>query len=199
MVWLRKPWNGLLFWNFFQLFLWKKKVQTVTPVAVPVDGNESDIGDGSDKSDGSIESKTEEEVIEGETKEDIEESYSSESEEDETRGSATNGRKLNAKAKDKKVNLSWWKGKWILPKESSFVEVPLRMNETGNFSSNTSLIQFFELFCNDEIFQLTVDQSNLYNTQRSTEGYEVAVMSNRKRPRSYKKVAAVTAGEMKHF
>ena len=73
------------------------------------------------------------------------------------------------------------------------------MNETGNFSSNTSLIQFFELFCNDEIFQLTVDQSNLYNTQRSTEGYEVAVMSNRKRPRSYKKVAAVTAGEMKHF
>ena len=60
-------------------------------------------------------------------------------------------------------------------------------------------MQFFELFCNDESFQLAVDQSNLYNTQHSAEGYEVAVMSNRKRCRSYKKVAAVTVSKMKHF
>lgn len=90
-------------------------------------------------------------------------------------------------------------GKLALPKESSFDTVPLQLNETGNFSPNNSPIQFFELFCNDELFQLPVDQSNLNNTQGSTEGYEVAVMSNRKRRRSYKKVAAVTISEMKHF
>ena len=113
--------------------------------------------------------------------------------------SATNGRELKAKAKGKKWNLPLSMGKLALPKESSFDKVPLQLNETGNFSPNNSPIQIFELFCNDEFFQLPVDQSNLNNTQGSTEGYEVAVMSNRKRRRSYKKVAAVTISEMKHF
>ena len=95
--------------------------------------------------------------------------------------------------------MSWSKGKWVIPKESSFDEVPLQLNTTGNFSPNTAPIQFFELFCDDDFFQLAVKQSNLCNIQRSTIGYEVAVMSNKKRRRSYKKVAAVTISEMKHF
>ena len=73
------------------------------------------------------------------------------------------------------------------------------MNETGNFTPNTSPIQFLELLCNDEFFQLAADQSNLYNTQRSTEGYEVAATSKGKRCRSYKTVAAVTISKMKRF
>ena len=38
------------------------------------------------------------------------------------------------------------------PNESSFDEVPLRLNENENFSPSTSPMQFFELFCNDEFF-----------------------------------------------
>ena len=88
----------------FSSFYGEKKVQAVIPVAVPVDGNESDIGDCGDESDGLIESEVEEKVIEIETEEDTEESDSSESE-DEATGSATNGRKLKAKAKGKKSEL----------------------------------------------------------------------------------------------
>ena len=135
----------------FSSFYGEKKVQAVIPVAVPVDGNKSDIGDGGDESDWSIESEVEEKVIEIETEEDTEESDSSESE-DEATGSATNGGKPKAKAKGKKANLSWSKGEWALPNESSFDEVPLRLNENENFSPSTSPMQFFELFCNDEFF-----------------------------------------------
>ena len=100
----------------------KNKVQAFIPVAV--DGNESDIVDGGDESDGSIESETKEEVVESETEEDTEERDSYESEDDAT-GSAANGRNPKVKAKDKKANLSWSKGKWALPKESSLDEIPL--------------------------------------------------------------------------
>ena len=51
----------------FSSFYGKNKVQAVIPVAAPVDGNKSDIGDGGDESDGSIESENEEERIESET------------------------------------------------------------------------------------------------------------------------------------
>ena len=94
----------------FSSFYGEKKVQAVIPVAVPVDGNESDIGDSGDESDRLIESEVEEKVIEIETEEDTEESDSSESE-DEATGSATNGRKLKAKAKGKKSELVMVKGK----------------------------------------------------------------------------------------
>ena len=103
---------------FSALSMEKKKAQAVIPVAVPVDGNESDIGD---ESDGLIKSETEEEVIEIETKEGTEESDSSESE-DEATDSATNGSKLKTKAKGKKANLSWSKGKWALPKKVVFMK-----------------------------------------------------------------------------
>ena len=56
----------------------------VIPAAVPVDGNESDIGGGSDESDGSNEKETE-----GDT----EKSDSSENEYEEATDSAANGRK----------------------------------------------------------------------------------------------------------
>ena len=48
----------------------------VTSVAVPVDGNESDIGDDDNESHGSIETETTGEIIENETGEDTEESGS---------------------------------------------------------------------------------------------------------------------------
>ena len=135
----------------FSSFYGKKKVNNVVPVAIPVDGNESDIGDAGDESDGSIESETEEEVIESATDEDTEESDSSE--EDEAMEITTNGTKPKAKTKGKKANLPWSKGEWTLPKESSFDEVPLQLNDPGNFSPNSSPINFFELFCNDAFFQ----------------------------------------------
>ena len=105
------------------LFSGKKKLQTVIPVAVPVDGNKSDIGDGGRKSEGSIKSKTKGEVIESETVVDIDESNSCESEEDEAKDSATKGRKLNAKVKGKKAYLSWSKG--------------MKLGNLGNFFANS--------------------------------------------------------------
>ena len=115
------PYFEIPFSSFFKLFK-KNKVQGVIPVAV--DGNESDIVDGGDESDESIESETKEEVVESETEEDTEESDSYESEDDAT-GSAANGRNPKVKAKGKNANLSWSRGKWVLPKESSLDEMPL--------------------------------------------------------------------------
>ena len=105
-IWFRytSPETDSYFEISFSSFYGKKKVQAVIPVAVPVNGNESDISDGGDESDGSIESGTEDEIMESETEEDTEESDSSESEEDVATVSATNGRKPQAKGK--KANLS---------------------------------------------------------------------------------------------
>ena len=104
----------------------------VTPAAVPVDGNESDIDGGGDESDGSNESETE-----GDT----EKSDSNENEYEEATDSAANGRKGESEGQKKKR-----------------IRHGQRQNGPSNFNPNTSPIQFFELFCDDEFFQLAVDQ-----------------------------------------
>ncbi len=98
----------------------------------------------------------------------------------------------------KKKDLCWKTGNWKTPEDSGIEEQPLKIDDSRNLSVNSSPIRFFELFCTDEFFESVVNESNFYNTQRSTTGYRHALKSKRQRL-SFRKVKPVTVEEMKRF
>ena len=60
-------------------------------------------------------------------------------------------------------------------------EEPLKLLDNGRLNVNSSPIK--KLFCDDDFFEKIANETNLYNTQRSTGGFPAAVKNKKKRRR----------------
>ena len=149
-----------------------------------------DLDDSYFNSDSEIESETEEEIFEPDS--------SDEENNDavpQTACNITNKKKMSAKAKSEKFH---WKkkDKWDTPNDSN---VPKTKLQAPDFTPETPPIKFVEMFLTDELIESITFHTNLYNTQRATAGYQVAVKKRRSSDISNKKVKPVSISEIKRL
>ena len=102
-------------------------------------------------------------------------------------------------AEKKKANFGWKKEQqWATPPESEIQTEKLKPTN-DNQTVLSEPIEFFRQFFNIDFIERTTFQTNLYNTQRSVQGYKVAVKRRRTSDTSFKKVKPVTQIEIQRL
>ena len=106
--------------------------------------------------------------------------------------------KVKNRTKQKKKDFNWRRSdEWTTTEQSKIAIEKLKSG--AELSPLTSPITFFELFLTDELLEEITFQTNMYNTQRSSNGYKVAVKRRRSSDTSYKKISTVTKAEIIKF
>ena len=75
-----------------------------------------------------------------------------------------------------------------------------KFRHVGNsLSPNTPPIEFFNIFFEDDFTDVIVYQSNLYNTQRSIDGYQLPTNKHSSSEKSFQSVKPVSKTEIKNI